>query len=60
MCEREPSGFPFAFNQGKDCSLVQAERSTHQTEKDARRRLFLFGGSSGTRTLDQPVMSRGL
>ena len=22
MCEREPSGFPFAFNQGMDCSLV--------------------------------------
>lgn len=33
MREREPPGFPFAFNQGKDRSLVLAERSPPTKQK---------------------------
>ena len=35
MCEREPSGFPFAFKQDTGCPYILLYVPTHQTEKDA-------------------------
>ena len=33
MCDREPSGFPFAFNQGRDFPLVHMKCSPPTKQK---------------------------